>query len=104
MYVELVLYPSIVDIVSAMNNKTRERLSAHAFEYNGTYVSVDKSTQKVAVHLSESQSVFDIQSSNLSHILRCDLEQNQTAFMMKGKGPHYMQYSYDFIRIHSLMI
>ena len=23
---------------------------------------------------------------------------------MKGKGPHYPQYSYDIIRIHSLMI
>ena len=23
---------------------------------------------------------------------------------MKRKGPHYPQYSYDFIRIHSLMI
>ena len=62
MYVELGLYPSIVDIVVAMNNKIRERLSAHAFEYNGTYVSVDKITQKVAVHLPENQSVFVIQS------------------------------------------
>ena len=104
MHVELGLYPSIVDIVVAMNNQIRERLSAHAFEYNGTYVSVDKITQKVAVHLPENQSVFVIQSSNLSQIFSCDLEQNQTAFMMKGKGPHYTQFSYDFIRIHSLMI
>ena len=36
------LYPSMVDIVIAINNKTRERLGAQVFEYNGIYVSVDK--------------------------------------------------------------
>ena len=97
-------YPSIVDIFVAMNNKIRERLSAQAFEYNGIYVSVDKITQKVAGHLFENQSVFIIQSADLSHIFGCDLEQNQTGVRMKGKGPHYPQYSYDIIRIHSLMI
>ena len=34
MHIELGLYSSIVDIVVAMNNKVRERLSAQAFEYN----------------------------------------------------------------------
>ena len=104
MNIEPGLYPSIVDIVVAMNNKIRERLGAQVFEYNGIYVSVDKITQKVAVHLPESQSVFIIQSADLSHIFGCDLEQNQTGVIMKGKGPHYPQYSYDIIRIHSLMI
>ena len=55
-------YPNNVDIVVAMNNKTWERLCAQAFKYNGIYVSVDKITQKVAVHLPENQSVFFIQS------------------------------------------
>ena len=54
------LYPSFVDIVVAMNNKNRERLGAQSFEYNGVYLSVDKTTQKVAVHLPEKQSVFII--------------------------------------------
>ena len=40
----------------------------------------------------------------MSHIFGCDLEQNQTSVIMKGKGPFYPQYSYDIIRIHSLMI
>ena len=86
-----------------MNSKNRERLG-QVFEYNGIYVSVDKITHKVAVHLPENQSVFIIQSADLSHIFSCDLEQNQTGVIMKGKGPHYLQYSYDNIRIHSLMI
>ena len=72
------LYPSIVDIVVAMKNKIRERLGSQVFEYSGIYVSVDKITQKVAVHLPESQSVFIIQSADLSHIFGYDLEKNQT--------------------------
>ena len=104
MNIEPGLYPSIVDIVVAMNNKIREHLGAQVFEYNGIYVSVDKITQKVAVHLPESQSVFLIQSADLSHIFGCDLKQNQTGVIMKEKGPHYPQSSYDIIRIHSLMI
>ena len=48
--------------------------------------------------------MFIIQSANLSHIFGCDLEPNQTGVIMKGKGPLYPQYSYDFIRTHFLMI
>ena len=104
MNIEPGLYPSIVDLVVAMNNKIREPLGAQVFEYNGIYASVDKITQKVANHLPESQSVFIIQSADLSHIFGCDLEQNQTRVIMKRKGPNYPQYPYDIIRIHSLMI
>ena len=91
MNIEPGFYPIIVDIVVAMNNKTREHLGAQVFEYNGIYVSVDKVTQKVAVHLPENQSVFIYQSADFSHIFGCDLEQNQTGVIMKGKGPHYPQ-------------
>ena len=63
-----------------------------------------KITQKIAVQLTEDQSMFIIQNSNLSHIFGCDLEQNQTVVIMSGKGPHYHQHPYYFIRIHSLMI
>ena len=47
--------------------------------------------------------MFIIQSADLSHIFGCDLEQNQTGVIRKGKSPHHPQYSYDIIRIHSLM-
>ena len=104
MHIEPGLYPSIVDIVVAMNDKVRKRIGAQKYEHNGINVSVDKITQKIAIHLPEDQSVFIIQCADLSHIFRCDLEQNQTGVVLKGKGPHYPQYSYDIIRIHSLMI
>ena len=48
--------------------------------------------------------MFIIQSSDFSHVFGCDLERNQTVIIRKGKGPHYPQYSYDIIRIHSLII
>ena len=88
MNIEPELYPSFVDLVVAMNNKIRERLGAQVFEYNEIYVSVDKITQKVAVHLPENQSVFISRFVDFGHIFGCDLEQNQTGVIMKGKGPH----------------
>ena len=60
MHVEPGLYPSIVDIVVAMNEKVRKCIDAQKYDYNGIYVSVDKITQKVAIHLPEDQSVFII--------------------------------------------
>ena len=69
MQIEPGFYPSIVDIVVAMNNKIQERLGAQAYEYNGIFVSVDITTQNVAVYFPENQSVFIIQSSELSHSL-----------------------------------
>ena len=65
---------------------------------------LDNITQKIAIHLPEHQSLFIIQIANLSHICGCDLEQNQTVVIMSGKRPHFSWYSYDFIRIQSLMI
>ena len=48
--------------------------------------------------------MFFIQSSDLSHIFDCGSGKNQTGVIMKGKGRHYPQYSYDILRTHSLMI
>ena len=48
--------------------------------------------------------MFIIQSSDLSQTVGCDLEQNGTGVIMKGKGPHCPQYSYDIIRVHSLLV
>ena len=72
MHIEPGLYPSIVDIVVAMNDKVRKRIGAQKYEYNGIYVSVDKITQKIAIHLPEDQLVFIIQSADLSHIFGGD--------------------------------
>ena len=62
MHFEPGLYPSIVDIILAMNDKVRKRISAQKHVYNGFYVSVDKIT--IAIQLPEDQSVFICQSAN----------------------------------------
>ena len=85
MHIESGLYPSIVDIVVAMNDKVGKRIGAQKYEYNGIYVSVDKITQKNAITLPEDQSVFIIRSTDLSHNFGCDLEQNQTSNIMKKR-------------------
>ena len=72
MHIEPGLYLTTVDKVVAMNNKIREILVAQAFEYKEIYVSVGKITQNVAVHLTEIQSVFIIQKSDMTHIFSCD--------------------------------
>ena len=51
-------------------------------------MSVDKITQMVAVNSPENQLVFIIQRDRLSRVFRCDLKQNSTEVIMKGKGPH----------------
>ena len=79
-------------------------LGAKNYEYNANYESVHKITEKIATHLLEDQSVFIIQSADLSHIFGCDLDQNQTGIIMKGNGPHHPQKLYDIVRINSLMI
>ena len=100
MHIEPGLYSSTVDIVVAMNDKVRKRIDASKYEYNGIYISVDKITLKIAVHLTEDRSVFVFQSPDSTLTFGCALE---PGVMMSGKGPHYPRHSHD-IRRHSLMI
>ena len=85
MHIESLLYPSIADLVVAMNEKVRKRIGAQKYEYNGIYVSVDEITQTINIHLPEDQSVFIIQNAGLGPIFGCNLEQNQTRVIMKRK-------------------
>ena len=55
------LHQSIVVIVRAANNETRERLAVQAIKDNGTYVSAYKIICKIDVLIPEDQSVFLIQ-------------------------------------------
>ena len=56
------LYPSIVDIIVATKDKVRKRIGAQNYEQ--VYVSLDKITQKVIIHLPEDQSLFITQSAD----------------------------------------
>ena len=72
MHIEPGLYSIIVDIVVAMNDKVRKCIGAQKYVNNGIYVSVYNITQKNAIHLPEDQSVFIIQSADLSHVFGGD--------------------------------
>ena len=50
-HIEPGLNPILVDIDVVMNKKFRERPGAQAFEYNRTYVSIDKITRNKALLL-----------------------------------------------------
>ena len=104
MHIDPGLYPSFVDIVLAMNGKVCKPIGAQNFECNEIYVSVAKITQKNVIQIPEAQSVFIIQKIDLSHIYGCDLKQNQTGVVMKGKGPHVPQYSHFIRKVKSVMI
>ena len=67
MHIEPGLYPKNVDIVVAMIDKVRKGICAQKHENNGNYVSVDETTQKIAIHLPEDQSVLMIESADLSN-------------------------------------
>ena len=60
-FIEPGLHPTMVVIVRAANNETRERLAAQALKDNRTYVSAYKIIYKLAVLIPEDQSVFLIQ-------------------------------------------
>ena len=98
------MYPSFVDIVVARNKKIRERLGAQTVEYNRSYVSVDEITQKIAVPLTEDQSLFVFHRSDSNQNFGCDLKQNQIGVIMNGKRLHYPQCSYETKTVHSFMI
>ena len=74
MHIETGLYLNFVDTVLAMNDTVEKFIGAQKIDYNGIHKSVNNITRKIAIHLPEDQSVFIIQSADLSHLFGCDLE------------------------------
>ena len=64
-YLEPGLYPSITDIVEAMNNLIQEK---HNHSENCITVKVSRGTQKVKIHLANERSVLALFSADLRHI------------------------------------
>ena len=93
MHIEPGMHPRIVDKVLAMKDEIRKQIGVQKNEF-GIPASVDKITQKVAIHLTEGQSVFIIQSSDLKFFIGYDLEQNKTGILLSGKFLYYPQCFY----------
>ena len=99
-YLEPGLYPSITDIVEAMNILIQER---HNHSENCIKVRVSGRTQKVEIYLANEASGIAIFSTDMGHNFGSNVG-NEYGVMLRGKGPHKPEFAYDIVRIHSLMI
>ena len=99
-YREPGLYPSITDIVEAMNILIQER---HNHSEDCIKVKVSRRTQKVEIYLANEGSGLAFFRTDLGHIFGSNVG-NEFGVMLRGKGPHKPQFAYDIVRIHSLMI
>ena len=99
-YLEPGLYPSITDIVEAMNILIQER---HNHSENYIKVKVSRRTQKVEINLANEASDLAFFSTDLGHIIGSNAGK-EFGVILRGKGPHKPEFAYDIVRIHSLMI
>ena len=99
-YLQPGLYPSITDIVEAMNTLIHER---HNHRENCVTVKVSRRTQKVEIYLANEGSGPAFFSTDLRHFFESNVG-NEFGVMLRGKGPHKPEIAYDIVRIHSLMI
>ena len=93
-------YPSITDIVGAMNILIHER---HNQSDNCIKVKVSRRTRKVEIYLAKEGSGLAFFSTDLGHIFWSSFG-NEFGVMLRTKGPHKPEFAYDIVRIHSLMI
>ena len=99
-YLEPGLYPSITDIVEAMNILIQER---HNHSENCIKVELSGKTQKVEIYLANEGSGLAFFNTDLGHSFGSNVG-NEFGVMLRGKGPHKPEFAYDIVRIHSLMI
>ena len=99
-YLEPGLYPSITDIVEAMNILIQEK---HNHSENCIKVKVSRRTQKVEIYLANEGSGPAFFSTDLELIFGSNFS-NDFGVMLRRKGPHKPEFAYDIVRIQSLMI
>ena len=99
-YLEPGLYPSITDIVEAMNILIQER---HNHSENCIRVKVSRRTQKVEVYLANEASGLAFFSTDMGYIFEINVG-NEFGLMLRVKCPHEPEFAYDIVRIHSFMI
>ena len=99
-YLEPGLYPSITDIVEAMNTLIQEK---HNHSENCITVKMSRRTQKFEVYLANEGSGLAFFSTDLGHNFGSNVG-NECGVLLRRKGPHKPEFAYDIVRIHSLMI
>ena len=99
-YLEPGLYPSITDIVEAMNILIQER---HNHSKNCIKVKVSRRRQKVEIYLASEGSGLAFFSTDMGHIFGSNVGK-EFGVILRGKGPHKPEFACDIVRIHFLMI
>ena len=99
-YLESGLYPSITDIVEAMNTLIQER---HNHSENCITVKMSRRMQKIEIYLANERSGLKIFITDLGHIFGSNVG-NEFGVMLRRKGPQEPEFAYEIVRIHSLMI
>ena len=99
-YLEPGFYPSLTDIVEAMNTLILER---HNHSEKCVTVRVSNRTQKVEIYLANERSGLAFFSRDLGQFFGRNVG-NEFGVMLRGKGPHKPEFAYEIVRIHSLMI
>ena len=88
-YLEPGLYPSITDIVEAMNILIPE---GHNHRKSCIKVKVSRRTQKVEIYLANEGSGLAFFSTDLGHIF-ASIVGNKFGVIMRGKGPHLPEFA-----------
>ena len=99
-YLQPGLYPSVTDIVEAMNTLIQGR---HNHSENCITVKVSRSMQKVKIYIANEGSDLAFFSSDLGHIFGSNVG-NYSGVLLRGNGPHKPDFAFDIFHIHSLMI
>ena len=94
------LYPSITDMIEAMNTFMQER---HNHSESSITVKVSRRTQKFEIYVSKEGSGLAFCSTDLGHNFGSNVG-NEFAVMLRGKGPDKPELAYDIVRVPSLMI
>ena len=88
-YLEPGLYPSITDIVEAMNTIIQER---HNHSENCVTVRVSHRTQKVEIYLANERSGLRFFSTDLGNFFGSNVG-TEFGVMLRGKGPHNTKFA-----------
>ena len=94
------LYTSITDIVEAKNTLIQERNNHNEI---CIAVKVSRRRQKVVIMLANDTFVFAFCSTYFGHFFGSNVG-NEVEVLIIGKGPQGPQFTYDIIRILSLMV
>ena len=93
-------YPSITLIDETMNTLIQER---HNHSENCIIVKVSQRTQKVEILFASEGSGLALFSTDLGNLFGSNVG-NEVVVVLRGKGPHKLDFACNIVCIHSLMI